>query len=217
MPSATPPSPSPPPPLPQQSTPGPRATAFTTLYLSALDSTLKSTTYTSFSACFPTVSARAEAALRGMHAGMLERLRGFAVEDFERIMEERRVVERVNGLEDVITEARKRRAAGVDGGWADKRDRPHTLPPKPLMESHTLPLHRAQNGQLNARLQTVQSQNAMLGAEIRAQREEIEELLKKVEGGVGDVEMAGVRLGERVGGLSGEGRTASEVLSGWER
>ncbi len=80
-----------------------------------------------------------------------------------------------------------------------------------------LPLHIAQNSQLNARLQTTQSQNATLIEEIRRQREEIEGLLRLVERGVGDVGAAGERLGERVGELSREGREVGGVLDGIQR
>jgi hypothetical protein len=93
-------------------------------------------------------------------------------------------------------------------------NRPHTLPPQPLIQSHTLPIHIAQNSQLNARLQTTQSQNAMLMEEIRQQKKEIEELLRLVEKGVGDVQGAGDVLGEKVGELSVGGRGAIEVLNG---
>lgn len=51
-----------------------------------------------------------------MHAGMIERLREFATEEFETILRERAVVERVNALEERIGEARRRRGRGVDGG-----------------------------------------------------------------------------------------------------
>jgi kinetochore protein NNF1 len=103
---------SPPPQAPTPLTPGPRATAFLNLYNSALDSTLKSISYDSFSSCFPIISTQADAALRGMHAGMISRLGVFAREEFDAIVEERRVVERVNGLEGIIGEARRRKAEG---------------------------------------------------------------------------------------------------------
>ena len=92
-------------------------------------------------------------------------------------------------------------------------NRPHTLPPRPLIQSHTLPIHIAQNSQLNARLQTTQSQNAMLLEEIRQQKKEIEELMRAVERSVGDVGGAGDVLGSKVGELSQGGREATEVLS----
>ncbi|KAF8851986.1 Nnf1-domain-containing protein [Acephala macrosclerotiorum] len=206
-------SPSPPPQAPVQAAPGPRAAALLDLYDRILTNTLKSISYPSFSSCFPQISIQASHALQGMHSGMISRLGDFAREEFQTILEERGVVERLNRLEDLIADARRRKARSIEGdGEGEILVPPHTLPPKPLMNAHTLPLHIAQNSQLNARLQTQQSMNANLMVDIRAQREEIERLLKLVEQGGKDLGDAGERLGEKVGELSGEGREAGEVL-----
>jgi kinetochore protein NNF1 len=90
--------------------------------------------------------------------------------------------------------------------------RPHTLPPAPLINAHVSPLYRSQQSQLNAKLQTTQSQNASLMEEIRRQRVEIESLLKGVEGLVGDLEGSGERLESEMDGLSGRAREAEGVL-----
>jgi len=117
MPSADPQnqSPSPPPAPPIALTPGPRAAAFTTLYNSALSNTLKSVPYESFAACFPSIAEQAPAALKAMHSGLTSRLEQFAKDEFQTIMEERAVVERLNSLEDVIAEAKRRKARAADG------------------------------------------------------------------------------------------------------
>jgi hypothetical protein len=79
MPSADPThSPSPPPSAPTASTPGPRASAFITLYNSALSNTLKSISYDSFAACFPLIATQAPDSLRAMHGAFVGRLEGFA-------------------------------------------------------------------------------------------------------------------------------------------
>lgn len=82
-----------------------------------------------------------------------------------------------------------------------------------MIHSHTLPIHIAQNSQLNARLQTTQSQNAMLMEDISQQKKEIDELLRLVENSVGDVQSAGDVMGEKIGELSEGARGAVEVLS----
>ena len=71
-------SPSPPPSAPTASTPGPRASAFITLYNNALSNTLKSISYDSFAACFPLIAAQAPDSLRAMHGAFVGRLEGFA-------------------------------------------------------------------------------------------------------------------------------------------
>lgn len=69
-----PPSPSPPPQLPTAQTPGLRADAFIKLYDKMLAKTLKSMTYESFAACFPTIAMNAGDALRKLHGDMVLKL-----------------------------------------------------------------------------------------------------------------------------------------------
>jgi hypothetical protein len=119
MPSATPPeterSPSPPASAPTALTPGYRAEAFVTLYKAALDKTLEAISPSSFGACFPSISTNAPTQLAAMHTGMTAGLRSFALAEFDTIMEERRVVENLNRLEDLISDAKKRKARSTSG------------------------------------------------------------------------------------------------------
>ena len=105
---------SPPPEAPTPLTPGPRAVALQTIYTNALTSTLSSITPASFNACFPSIAQSAPGALQSLHEGLIAKLQAFARDEFERILEEKRVVERLNKLEDVIAEGRRRKARGVD-------------------------------------------------------------------------------------------------------
>ncbi|TVY42501.1 hypothetical protein LSUB1_G003871, partial [Lachnellula subtilissima] len=117
MPSAnqapTSPSPTPPPHPPTALTPGKRATALRDIYTKTLTATLSSITYATFAECFPSIDARA---LQALHADMVGKLRVFAMAEFERVCEERGVVEGLNGLEDVVEEGWRRRARCSDGG-----------------------------------------------------------------------------------------------------
>jgi kinetochore protein NNF1 len=119
MPSATSPeterSPSPPASAPTALTPGYRAEAFVTLYKAALDKTLEAISPSSFGACFPSISTNAPTQLAAMHTGMTAGLRSFALAEFDTIMEERRVVENLNRLEDLISDAKKRKARSTSG------------------------------------------------------------------------------------------------------
>lgn len=187
------PSPSPQPATPIPSNPGPRANAFTTLYHSALQSTLNAVSYESFASCFPLISAQAPQALRAMWQGMRDGLEAFAVSEFELILQERDVVGRLNALESIIADANRRRDAYLASGEASEKQvptPPHKLLPEPLVKAHLTPLYLSQQSQLNAKLQTVQSLNADLMAEIQKQREEIASLLAQTEMLVGDVEAA---------------------------
>jgi kinetochore protein NNF1 len=93
-------------------------------------------------------------------------------------------------------------------------DRPHTLRPQPLVNAHLTPLYRSQQSQLNAKLQTMQSQNANLVEVLRRQKAEIEELVRLAERVVGDLESAGDSLGKEGETLAEAGR-AEEVMGGF--
>ncbi|KAG4030440.1 hypothetical protein MFRU_012g01740 [Monilinia fructicola] len=217
MPSAS-PSPSPPPAPPIPLTPGPRASRLHDVYEKSLASALNTISYPAFSSCFPTIARQAPEALRAVHAQMVSRLREFAHDEFATILRERRVVERLNGLEAVIEGARRRKARGVDadvdveGAGGGPGVAPHTLPAPAILAAHLTPLYTTQQSQLNAKLQTTQSQNATLADEIREQREEIARLLRGVELVVADLDRANEVLDREVEGLGRQALAAEGVL-----
>ncbi|RFU24870.1 hypothetical protein B7463_g11468, partial [Scytalidium lignicola] len=204
-------SPSPPPQQPTPLTLGPRATAFLKLYDDALSHTLRAISYKSFAACFPTIAQSAPESLRGMHQGLVGRLEGFAKNEFETILVERNVVQNLNALEDLIADAKRRkaRASGDEEVIAT-----HLLPAPAILNAHLSPLLASQQSQLNAKLQTVQSQNASLAEKIVSQRNEIDSLLASVESVVRDLDGA-VELLEREGvQLAREAVGAEQVMEG---
>jgi kinetochore protein NNF1 len=203
-------SPSPPPPAPTASTPGPRAAAFIQLYESALANTLRSISYESFSACFPSISASAPASLQHMHSAFISRLSTFARDEFDTILEERRVVENLNRLEELIADARRRKSAA--GERSEEVVPPHMQPAASVRDAHLNPILAAQRSQLNARLQTTQSQNAALAEKLVAQRNEIQQLLGALEGVVKDLEEGGELLGKESEALAAGAREVEEEL-----
>lgn len=129
--------------------------------------------------------------------------------EFEKILLDHAVIPNLNALEELISTARSRMLAhqaslpapppfssSTSAPISPPNPPPHTLPPATLISAHLSPLLISQNSQLNARLQTVQSQNAGLMNEIRRQRKEIESLLEGIEGKVADLESAGQVLGD---------------------
>lgn len=89
---------------------------------------------------------------------------------------------------------------------------PHTLPASAILAAHLTPIYTTQQSQLNAKLQTTQSQNATLAEEIRQQREEIEKLVRGVEMVVEDLDRANEVLEREVDGLGREALVAEGVL-----
>lgn len=138
-------------------------------------------------------------------------------------MEERNVIERLNALEDRIADARRRKARAQDPSSdpnsanqdTTKEEPPHTLPPQRLMSAHLIPLHISQQSQLNAKLQTTQSQNASLMETIRKQRQEIEALLAQGEAMVHDVDVAGGKISKKGNTLSEQARGAEQVMANY--
>lgn len=90
--------------------------------------------------------------------------------------------------------------------------RPHLLPPDKILSAHLHPALAQHQSQLNARLQTTQSQNTMLHEEILRQRREIEELVGRLEGVLGDVRGANGVLGDVVDGLGREAVEGRRVV-----
>lgn len=92
------------------------------------------------------------------------------------------------------------------------KNSPHTLPPKRLVDGYVNGVLNSQQSQLNAKLQTAQSQNASLMERMAEQRKEIEGLMKGLKGVVDDLEGAGEVVGKEGEGLGVESRGAEEVI-----
>ncbi|EGU85862.1 hypothetical protein FOXB_03710 [Fusarium oxysporum f. sp. conglutinans Fo5176] len=162
------------PPLPQRHTavtPGPRAARLQELYARSLKKTLGKIGWDNVAGCYPTVAKRAE---------------GDGQKEFDNIMVSRQVVPKLNDLESLISDASRRRAEST----TEEPTPPHLLPPSAILAAHLTPALTAHQSQLNARLQTTQSQNALLYDEVRRQREEIRTLLDALEAVVADVQGA---------------------------
>lgn len=102
--------------------------------------------------------------------------------------------------------------------WANTegQNRPHNLPPETILSAHLHPALSSHQSQLNARLQTTQSQNALLHDEVVRQRDEIAQLLSRLETASADVGAANDVLGELADELASEarkGRVAIEAAS----
>ncbi|KFH48867.1 Kinetochore-associated protein-like protein [Hapsidospora chrysogenum ATCC 11550] len=205
------------PPAAKPATPGPRAKRFTDLYAQALDHTLGKLAWDNLSACYPTIAERAEPVLRQVQAQMVSKLGDKCAREFDSIVASRGVVAKLNELEALIGDAalRKRRA----GRSSEDPTPPHLLPPQRILAAHLHPALSAHRSQLNARLQTTQSQNALLHDEVLRQRAEVEELVARLETAAGDVRGANAALAGLVEQLAAEardGKAAVEAVEGAE-
>ncbi|TLD13637.1 uncharacterized protein PgNI_04758 [Pyricularia grisea] len=202
------------PPLPARHTavaPGPRATALQQAFDEALNRTLAKLEWDKFAACYPTVSARAPNSLRSVQQRVVGLLSEKCRKEFQIILEERQVVPKLNELEALVSEAAMRRK---DAGDAEPGIPPHLLPPEDVLAANMAPLLAAQQNQLNARLQTMQSHNAALFDEIQSQRAEAAALLAELEAACADVGGANALLDEVADELARETRAAEVEMGG---
>lgn len=91
-------------------------------------------------------------------------------------------------------------------------NRPHLLPARTIATAHLASLLASQQSQLNAKLQTTQSQNAALADGVKSQREEIERLLAELERVVRDLDSAAQLLNAEAESLAKGSRAAEGVL-----
>ncbi|EFY98906.1 Nnf1 domain protein [Metarhizium robertsii] len=183
--------------------PGPRALRLQEIYAASLARTLDKLSYDNVAPCYPTIARRASPVLRQVQAQMVERLRDKCEREFDAILGARRVVRKMNELEGLVADAEARRKLH---GEEDLPTPAHLLSPEEVLRAHLGPRLAEQRGLLNARLQTTQAQNGLLADHVKAQREEIDALLGKLDAAVEDVRSANGVLGGVVGELAGEAR-----------
>ncbi|CAI6092092.1 unnamed protein product [Clonostachys chloroleuca] len=201
--------------------PGPRATRLRALYGQALQHTLGKLAWENFAACYPTISSRSQGVLRQVQGQMVGKLGEkcqvnlthlLHPKEFDNIIVSRQVVPKLNELESLIADASKRRAESDDS--VPDPTPPHLLPPDRILSAHLTPALIAHQSQLNARLQTTQSQNALLHEEILRQQGEVEELMAQLDALVADVKGANGALAEVADMLAAESREAEAAISG---
>ena len=186
------PAPPPPPPPPA----GPRARRLQELFRSSLQHTLAKISWDNFAACYPTAAARNPVTLQAVHRAMVERLRELCASEFAVVLRNRDVVRRLNELEVLAADARKRREeASSSAGAATPPVRPpHTLPPDTVLAAHLKPQRRAQRQVLEERLAAVQAENAARFAQLAVQQAEAEQLVAALERALGDAAGAAALL-----------------------
>ena len=179
-------SPSPPPQVPIAGAPGPRAAALQKVYAGALSSSLKANSYANFSACFPTPAKYCPTALEGVWKQLNTRLEEECNKDFDKILDERSVIEGLNQWDALIEDARRRKNRAVEGESLGRP--PYTLTADELYNAHLTPFLQDAASELESTLQSTQRDNHQVMQTIEAQRAEIEQLVAGLEGVVKDIE-----------------------------
>ncbi|RMZ87624.1 hypothetical protein DV736_g5146, partial [Chaetothyriales sp. CBS 134916] len=176
---------SPPPEAPTANTPGPRAARLQKVFAGALSSSLQSNSYANFSACFPTPAKYCPTALEGVWKQLNQRLEEECKRDFDKILEERSVVEGLNQWDAFIEDARRSR----DRSTGEAPGRPmHSLSADELYTANLAPFLQQAHTDLEAKLQESQRHNQTVLSTIQQQQQDIESLMFKLEAVVKDLE-----------------------------
>lgn len=116
--AASPPASPPLPSKPVLAVPGPRASRLQEVFEDRLRHTLAKLSYPNVAACYPTIAAKSPAILRSIQGQMVSVMELKAKTYFERILEDRDVVRKLNELEGLVAAAGQRRAEGEMDGRA---------------------------------------------------------------------------------------------------
>lgn len=130
--------------------------------------------------------------MEGVWKQLNARLEEECLKDFEKICAERNVVDSLNELERVIEGAKIRKQQADDGGnTAQAVQKPiHTLSANELYNAHiATAMVQAERG-LKDKLDTVHNSNRDKASQVKRQRQEMEELLIRMEKLIEDVEDA---------------------------
>ncbi|CEJ81935.1 hypothetical protein VHEMI02033 [[Torrubiella] hemipterigena] len=187
--------------------PGPRAQRLLDLYARSLSHTMGKLSWDNFAACYPTFARRNEPVLKQIQQQMVIKLKEKCEAEFESIVKTRNVVRKLNELEQIAADAKARRQDSSPS--AAPPQPPHTLPPQTILAAHLQPAITASQTHLNARLESMQAQNALLADQVKGQRAEIDALLSQAEAAVRDVRGANAALGPLVDELAKESRAAN--------
>ncbi|RMZ85279.1 hypothetical protein DV738_g173, partial [Chaetothyriales sp. CBS 135597] len=180
------PSPSPPPEAPTTNTAGPRAARLQRVFAGALSSSIQSNSYANFSACFPTPAKYCPTALEGVWKQLNQRLQDECKRDFDKILEERSVVEGLNQWDALLEDARRRRDRSTTG---EPPARPmHSLSADELYTARLTPFLQQAHTELQGKLGESQRENERMMSTIRQQQQDIESLMSKLEAVVKDLE-----------------------------
>ncbi|KAJ6787021.1 hypothetical protein PWT90_10079 [Aphanocladium album] len=175
--------------------PGARATRLQDIYSQALGGTLKKLSFANFAGCYPTIAKRADNVLAKVQEQMVTQLQSRCD-----------VVEKLNELEGLVGDAERARKEAQAAGIKEKPTPPHTLPPQAILAAHLHPALAQHQAQLGDLLRQTQAENATLVDEVRRQRAEVDELLRRLEDAAADVRDANEVLAGIVGELAEETR-----------
>ncbi len=152
---------------------GARAKRLNQILDRSLAETIRSITYDKMALCFPTLASNKPDILLSAHEQVVSFLQTSCQTEFAKVLKERNAVAKLNDLDEVIEDAKRRKDRGEPAG-----ENPSDLAPDVILRAHLLPRKRGQVAALTAQLQTVQQKNAEALTALEVQRREIDQQTK---------------------------------------
>lgn len=150
-------------------TKGPRASKLIEILDKSTKQTMRACSYEKLVSCFPSLAHNDPETLKHAQEQVTAFLTTACMSEFDKILNERNALQRLNELDELIVEAKTRKSAGKPA-----TDTSSDLPPDTLMRAYMLPLKRADLASLNESVLQLQTQNATGLSEIEKQRQQIE-------------------------------------------
>lgn len=148
---------------------GARAAKLDEILERSLKQTMRACSYDKLVSCFPTLAKNDPETLKHAQEQVNEFLTSACRSEFNKILKERHAVERLNELDELITDAKARKESGQHA-----TENVSDLPPDVILRAHMLPMKRSKLSTMSGQLNEVQQHNADALKIVEEQRKHIE-------------------------------------------
>lgn len=154
---------------------GIRAAKLNDILDKSVKQTMRACSYEKLVSCFPTLAQNDPETLQHAQEQVTQFLTSACRSEFDKILRERGVVERLNELDELILEAKERKEQGLPAS-----EDPSELAPEVILRAHMLPGKRAELTTMNDKIQALQQRNAASLESVESQRREIEARMRSL-------------------------------------
>ncbi|KAK9480950.1 Nnf1-domain-containing protein [Lipomyces japonicus] len=158
----------------------------------SLQSSTKALTFEKLAQCYPYV---AEHGSNGLREAMNQAMRFWeasSIREFEAILQERNVAEKLAELDVLIEESRLRKIKNEEGNikGSEKQLYVESLTPEEIANAHLTPIKLKEAERLEVMIQQAQANNKKLLQEVTSQEEEIDELFGNIKKSIFELSQA---------------------------
>ncbi|GBC05070.1 hypothetical protein RclHR1_06000004 [Rhizophagus clarus] len=158
---------------PSDSSSTPRSKKVKQMLENCLGETLNNFSYEKVAQCYPTLAKEQPERLKQALSQVKDFLKTNTEEEFEAILEQRNILEKLNELDDIIAKAKKR-----------QKDRQPmvNIDPKTIIRAKTLPIKFEEKKNLEREFLKINQENESLMSEIRIKKKQIDCLSQSIQG-----------------------------------